>query len=339
MDATPLGCSRPQVPVLGRQRNCRVMSEGRHHAGSMRSTRPRVAIAACRAFDGAEATDLYPDPDWPLLSAALVDAGADAMAIPWDHEDLDWQRFDLVVTNSTWDSVDRPQEFLAWARRTARATTLMNPLPAIEWNIDKTYLDALAVRGVPIVPTEWVVDAGRWTPPPYEFVVKPSISAGGRQTARYSQEDAAAVAHVRRLVDQGQTVMVQPYMASIDSAGETKLVFIDGDFSHAVRIGPLLAAGEGVIERLWERAVPMEVTAPTAAQLGTARDVLAAVQAEVPDALLYARVDLVTGGNGEPLLGEVELVDPSLLLRFADRAVGRLAGAITARAGRCVRGA
>ena len=94
----------------------------------MHSTRPRVAIAACRAFDGAVATDLYPDPDWPLLSAALVGAGADAMSISWDHEELDWQRFDLVVTNSTWDSVDRPQEFLAWARRTARATTLANPL-------------------------------------------------------------------------------------------------------------------------------------------------------------------------------------------------------------------
>lgn len=304
----------------------------------MRSTRPRVAIAACRAFDGAEATDIYPDPDWPLLSGALVDAGADAMSISWDHEDLDWQRFDLVVMNSTWDSVDRPQELLAWARRTARATTLMNPFPAIEWNIDKTYLHSLASRGVPIVPTEWVVDAKRWAPPPYEFVVKPSISAGGRQTARHSPEElSAAVAHVRRLVDQGQTVMVQPYMASVDSEGETKLVFIEGDFSHAVRVGPLLAAGEGVIERLWERAVPMEVTAPTAAELDTARDVLAAVQAEVPDALLYARVDLVTGDTGEPLLGEVELVDPSLLLRFANPAADRLAAAITARAGRCIR--
>ena len=121
-------------------------------------------------------------------------------------------------------------------------------------------------------------------------------------------------------------------MASVDSKGETKLVFIDGDFSHAVRIGPVLAAGEGVIERLWERAVPMDVTVPTA-QLGTARDVLAAVQAEVPDALLYARVDLVTAATGEPLLGEVELVDPSLLLRFAKPAAGRLAAAITARAG------
>jgi hypothetical protein len=300
----------------------------------MHSTPPRVAIAACRAFDGAESTDLYPDPDWPLLSVALVGAGADATSIPWDHEDLDWQRFDLVVTNSTWDSVDRPQEFLAWAQRTARATTLVNPLQAIEWNIDKTYLRALSTRGIPIVPTEWVVDAERWASPPHEFVVKPSISAGGRQTARYSPgEQSAAVAHVRRLVDQGQTVMVQPYIASVDSEGETKLVFIDGHFSHAVRIGPLLAAGEGVVDRLWERPVTMEATAPTAAQLGAARDVLAAVQAEVPDALLYARVDLVTGDTGEPLLGEVELVDPSLLLRFANPAASRLAAAIVARAG------
>jgi hypothetical protein len=304
----------------------------------MHSARPRVAIAACRAFDGADATDLYPDPDWPLLSAAPVDARADAVSISWDREDLDWQRFDLVVTNSTWDSVDRPQEFLAWARRTARATTLGNPLQAIEWNIDKTYLHALSTRGIPIVPTEWVVDAERWAPPPNEFVVKPSISAGGRQTARYSPEEHfAAVAHVRRLVDQGQTVMVQPYIASVDSEGEMKLVFIEGDFSHAVRIGPLLAAGEGVIERLWEKPVPMEAAAPTAAQLGTARDVLAAVQAEVPKALLYARVDLVTGDTGEPLLGEVELVDPSLLLRFASPAAGRLAAAIVARAGRYMR--
>jgi hypothetical protein len=304
----------------------------------MQSTRPRVAIAACRAFDGAEANDVYPDPDWPRLSAALVDAGADAEAISWDHQSVDWRRFDLVVTNSTWDSVDRPEEFLAWARCTARVTTLMNPLSALEWNIDKTYLHALASRGVPIVPTEWVVDAERWAPPPYEFVVKPSISAGGRQTVRYSPEElSAAVAHVRRLVDQGQTVMVQPYIASVDSEGETKLVFIEGDFSHAVRIGPLLAAGEGVIDRLWERAVSMEVTAPTAAQLGTARHVLAAVQAEVPEALLYARVDLVMGNTGEPLLGEVELVDPSLLLRFADPAADRLAAAIVARAGQRMR--
>jgi hypothetical protein len=299
----------------------------------MGSSRPQVAIAACRAFGGADATDVYPDPDWPLLSAGLAAAGADAISISWDCEDLDWDRFDLVVINSTWDSVDRPQEFLGWARRTARATTLMNPLPAIEWNIDKTYLRALESRGVPIVPTEWVADGEGWEPPPFEFVVKPSISAGGRQTARYRRGEAPeAVSHVRRLLRCGQTVMVQPYIASADTEGEAKLVFIEGEFSHAVRVGPLLGAGEGVIDRRWERFVPMEAMAPTAAQLGAARHVLAAVQAEVDQPLLYARVDLLAVPTGEPLLGEVELVDPSLLLRFAAPAAARFAEAIAAQA-------
>ena len=102
----------------------------------MGSSRPQVAIAACRAFEGADATDVYPDPDWPLLSPALAVAGADATAISWDCEDLDWERFDLVVINSTWDSVDRPQ-VPKWARRAAQATILMNPLRAIQRNIDK----------------------------------------------------------------------------------------------------------------------------------------------------------------------------------------------------------
>ena len=302
------------------------------------SSRPQVAIAACRAFEGADATHVYPDPDWPLLSAGLESAGADAMSISWDCEDLDWERFDLVVINSTWDSVDRPQEFLRWARRTARATTLMNPLPAIEWNIDKTYLRSLKSRGVPIVATEWLVDAERWEPPHYDFVVKPSISAGGRQTARYRPDEAPlAVAHVRRLLGCGHTAMVQPYMASVDTEGETKLVFIEGEYSHAVRVGPLLGAGEGVINRRWERLVPMEPVAPSTAQLGAARHVLAAVQAEVARPLLYARVDLLAAPTGEPLLGEVELVDPSLLLRFAAPAAGLLAGAISAQAAQCMR--
>ncbi len=302
------------------------------------ASRPQVAIAACRAFEGAHATNVYPDPDWPLLSSALSVAGTDAMSISWDREDLGWQRFDLVVINSTWDSVDRPQEYLRWIRRTARTTTVMNPPRAVEWNIDKSYLRSLASRGVPTVPTEWVVDAERWKPPPYEFVVKPSISAGGRQTARYQPDQASeAAAHVRRLRACGQTVMVQPYMTSVDVEGEAKLVFIEGEFSHAVRVGPLLAAGEGVIDRRWERFVPMEAMTSTPSQLGAARDVMAAVQAEVGQPLLYARVDCVAGPIGEPLLGEVEIVDPSLLLRFAPSAASRMAEAITARAEQCMR--
>ena len=298
----------------------------------MGSPLPRVGIAACRAFRGCGPTELYPDADWPFLSAALRGAGAEATSVSWDDEGVDWSRFDVVVIRSTWDSVDRPAEFLNWARRTARVTSLMNPLAALDWNIDKTYLRTLQSRGVPIPDTEWVLDAESWVPPAHEVVVKPSISAGGRQTARYQPDEyAAAVTHVRRLLGSGQTVMVQPYIVSVDTEGEAKLVFVDGELSHAVCVGPLLDAGEGVLERPWEKPVAMEPMEPTPAQVDAARDVLAAVHADVPGPLLYARVDLVTSPTGQPLLSEVELVDPSLFLRLVPAAARGLAQAITAR--------
>ena len=100
-------------------------------------------------------------------------------------------------------------------------------------------------------------------------------------------------------------------------------------------VGPLRGGGEGVIERLWEKTVPAEATAPT--PLSSTRLVTSCLQVEVPEALLYARVVLVTGDTGEPLRGEVEPIDPSLLLRLANPAAGRVGAAITARAGQCMR--
>jgi len=191
--------------------------------------RAQVAIVACRAADDAEPTDIYPDDDWPLLDGALARLDIEATLVSWDNTCVDWARFDLAVIRSTWDSVDRPAEYLSWARATARATTLLNPFTAIEWNLDKTYLQKLEARDVPIVPTRWVSDETQWSPPSQEFVVKPSISAGGRQTARYRPDEApAADGHVRHLLACGQTVMVQDYVASVDKEGEAKLVFIGG---------------------------------------------------------------------------------------------------------------
>lgn len=116
--------------------------------------------------------------------------------------------------------------------------------------------------------------------------------------------------------------------------GEAKLVFIDGVFSHAVRVGPLLAPQAGVVERPWERPVAIEAFEPDGAQLGTAHDVLAAVKDETVQPLLYARVDLMAAPSGAPMLGEVEIIDPSLFLRFVPAAAGRVARAITAHASR-----
>jgi hypothetical protein len=47
-----------------------------------------------------------------------------------------------------------------------------------------------------------------------------------------------------------------------------------------------------------------------------------------PDQLLYARIDLIPGLDGEPLLVELELTEPSLFLRTSSAAADRLADAI-----------
>ena len=47
--------------------------------------------------------------------------------------------------------------------------------------------------------------------------------------------------------------------------------------------------------------------------------------------LLYARVDLIPGADGEPVLLELELTEPSLFFGHAADAAPRLADAILAR--------
>jgi hypothetical protein len=60
---------------------------------------------------------------------------------------------------------------------------------------------------------------------------------------------------------------------------------------------------------------------------------VAAVRARFGRNLLYVRVDLLPGPHG-PLLGELELAEPSLFLGYAAGAADRFAAAITAEAAR-----
>jgi hypothetical protein len=62
----------------------------------------------------------------------------------------------------------------------------------------------------------------------------------------------------------------------------------------------------------------------------TANQVLAAVPA-ARHKLLYARVDLVSGHDGCPVLMELELTEPQLYFRDAPGAADRMAAAIEAQ--------
>ena len=53
--------------------------------------------------------------------------------------------------------------------------------------------------------------------------------------------------------------------------------------------------------------------------------------ADIPQSLLYARIDLIRDEHDQPLLAELELVEPSLFLRQEPAALKRLVRGIAAR--------
>ncbi len=287
---------------------------------------PRIAIATC-----AELPDL--DPDEARLREVLIDRGIAADAVIWDDASADWAAYDACIIRCTWDYSDRIDEYLPWADRVAGLTALFNPASIVRWNTDKHYLADLAAAGVPVVPTRFIEPGAPWDLDGLEeFVVKPTISCGSRDTMRYSTatSGSAPAEHVQRLLDDGRSVMVQPYLSAVDTIGESALMFIDGVFSHSIRKGQMLrldtdstrVVGLYAEERIDPRT-------PTDAELVVAERVLDAVP--VPERLLYARVDLVPDADGNPVLLELELTEPSLFFNHDPSAVDRLADALLAR--------
>jgi glutathione synthase/RimK-type ligase-like ATP-grasp enzyme len=267
--------------------------------------------------------------DWPLLRAALEECGVTASTRVWTEPDVRWSEFDLVLANGAWDNIHHPHEFLQWAERVATVTRLVNAPAVLRWSMDKRYLSTLADAGVPIVPTLWLdASASDATAdmelPQAEFVVKPSISGGGFESARYGPtEHSVARTHVDRLHAAGRTVMVQPYVATVDARGETGLIFLAGEFSHAIAKGPLLHPGAGAQSHLWENE-QITATAPSDAELTTAQAALA-VAHELLGQTTYARVDLLANDDGTPVVLELELLDPALFLDTDPAAASRFA--------------
>lgn len=267
----------------------------------------RVALATC-----SELPDL--DEDERRVVEPLAARGVVAQAEVWDDPEVDWEAFDLTVVRSTWDYVGRREEFLAWAESVPR---LHNPAEVLRWNTDKRYLAELTEAGLPVVPTwydEIPSEEG-------EIVVKPTESAGARDTGRFtSAEEAAELAEAIRA--SGRTAMAQPYLPEIDEHGETGLVFVGGSYSHAFRKGPLLPVDAAPVEGLFafEHITPRE---PSDAERELGEAVWGWVRERFGE-LLYARVDVVPPG----LVLELELTEPSLFLGTDEGAPRRWAEAV-----------
>lgn len=297
---------------------------------------PRIALVTTRP-----ARDL--DEDLPPLREALAAAGAEVSVLDWDDAAADWAAHDVAVLRSTWDYTTRLDEFLAWLARVSTQTCLLNPAPTVRWNVDKHYLGELAAAGIATVPSRFVepgadaqaalqafLAADGNGEPGFEFVVKPCVGAGSRDAQRHGADAVpAALAHLQRLLDAGRSALLQPYLRRIDEHGETALVWFNGEYSHAIRKGPLLRRDEASTRALFA-AEHIAARHPNPAEMALSRAVLACLPGDA--APLYARIDLIQDANGSPRLLELELSEPSLFFAHAEGSARRFAAAVLARA-------
>ena len=281
---------------------------------------------------------LTPDPSdrsyigrWPevleRLKATLERTGAAVTATPWtDHvEDASGlDGYDLILPVIAWGyHRDHERWLRACATWTQARLPVANPAEVLRWNSDKAYLGRLAEQGVPIPPTLWTdqatqdqVDAAFDQTGARLLIVKPTVSAGAFRTLRLSPGQPLSDA------PEGPA-MIQPYLKSIETEGETSLLFFGGRFSHAVNKRPV--AGDFRIQMQFGGLY--RTVTPDAEALALAQRVLAAIA----EPLLYARIDLARDDDGRWVLMEAELIEPDFYLDHDPANGAGFAAAVGAR--------
>lgn len=280
----------------------------------------------------------------PLVEACTL-AGIEVQVVDWTDHTVDWRTYSAAVLRSPWSYTSRLSEFLSWCEHAATLTDLWNPLDILRWNLDKTYVRDLAAQGVPVPLSEFsTADEGadgvrrsiaavRAAHPGCDLVIKPSVGAYSRGVRRFTVGDEEqAVMHGIDLLTSTKRVMVQPYLNGIEDHGEVNLIFFGGELSHAITKAPLLTRSGPAGEPTQDVRAPHE---PSQAEVEVARAALEASRGRTTTVgpLLYARVDLVDDSDGQPLVHELELVEPSLSLCFAPGSAGRFAEILAQRCG------
>jgi glutathione synthase/RimK-type ligase-like ATP-grasp enzyme len=254
----------------------------------------KLRVATCRTLPEV-------DIDEAPLMEALAKADIDARLTAWDDPHVDWSTPIPTIIRSTWNYALDVDAFLSWIDKVSANSPLLNPADVVRGNVHKRYLVELARRGVPVVPTVIAERGSKLSAPTWaahgRVVIKPEVGAGSLGTKRFDKlEDG--LEHLGDLTANG-AALVQPYVKSVEEYGERSVIYIDGELTHEIRKSPRFSGDA-------ESVTGPHPIAPDE------RAVAEAALAPYRDRILYGRVDMARGDDGQPMVMELELVEPSL---------------------------
>ena len=246
----------------------------------------------------------------------------------WRDSSVDWNAIDLVYVCTPWDYHEYLEEFMQVLERIdASRALLVNDLATIRWNAIKTYLRELQQRGFATVPTLWydvlseqclqdafaAFDAER-------IVIKPVVGANALDTHVLKRGGELATEELLKAY-RNRPFMLQPFLDVVQAVGEYSLFFFDGDYSHAI----LKVPKQGDFRTQVEHGSDIRPHSASPALVSRAKAIVDSLQ----PGLAYARVDFVPAEEGEYLLMELELIEPSLYFRTDPSSPERFARGLT----------
>jgi glutathione synthase/RimK-type ligase-like ATP-grasp enzyme len=265
--------------------------------------------------------------DSDLSIAPMAELGWEVEMLPW-RRDVDWNDYDLVYICTPWDYQHDVEAFLGVLEAIERSSArLVNSLDLVRWNLEKTYLRELEMRGADIVPSIFFdrFDAHRIAKcfsahNTGRIVVKPVVGANSDHIFVLTEPLLDDVVDELEQTFERRPFFVQPFVDSVQSEGEYSLFFFGGDYSHAIlkrpRPGDFRTQEEHGADILSIEAPPELIA--------MARSVLGVVNPQP----VYVRADFVRDTGARFRLMELELIEPSLYFRTDPGSASRFAKAL-----------
>jgi hypothetical protein len=258
------------------------------------------------------------------LQEELEKLGASVRVAIWTDGEVDWSASNLTVIRSTWDGHTRFREFEGWLRRIDVATRVCNPTEKILWNFEKRYLIDLQERGVATIPTVYFQANRRVSLDPThvewsDVVAKPSIGGSSFAVRRFSMPTELSLLedHLNGILTRTGALM-QRFQETVTTLAERSLVFIGGEYSHAVRRIPFNTGDTPETPQFDHEAEEAEIAFATRV-----------LEVSGNNKLPFARVDILPSPAGL-LLMELELIEPALFLTRRTGAARKLASTLLA---------
>lgn len=250
------------------------------------------------------------DEDTELINF-LIHKGLDIVPTIWNDSKVDWSIFDVAVIKSPWDYHNHLKDFLNWLDHLKQSgVKVLNPVEIIQWNSDKHYLKDIALKGLPVIPAEYLEKGSVLERRFFDhfntekLVVKPCVSAGAQNTITVSKDNFnERSAEIETLLKE-QDYMVQPFVDEIKN-GEWSFLFFNGKYSHC----SLKTPKQGDFRVQHYHGGSISYPTPDPLHIEQAGSYLKSLS----QATLYARVDGVLINNSFHLM-ELELIEPYLFL-------------------------